>query len=192
MLKSTHAEGRECHLFDAEYIRALKEGVPRIEEHFATYFENVLRRYLRRRMGSAELVEDIRQETFVRVLRLLQDPGRVRFPERLGALMVSICNNVRREYFRGAQRWAAHDESVPDRKPDPEALAMNKETRRAIIKTFAALPERDREILRAAHVEQCSRRELCRRFHVTESYLPVILHRAKLRFRKLYQQHVPH
>jgi len=189
MAKSTHAES---HLFDADYVRALKEGVPQIEEHFAAYFENVLRRYLRRRMTSAQLVEDIRQETFVRVLRLLKDPGRLRFPERLGALMVSICNNVRHEYFRGAQRWAEHAESSPDGKSDPEALAMQKEPRRAIIQTFAALSERDREILRAAHVEQCSRRELCRRFNVPESYLPVILHRAKLRFRKLYLQHVPH
>ena len=191
-MRSTHAEGQKSHRFDADYVRAMQERVPQIEEHFASYFENVLRRYLRRRMASAELVEDIRQETFVRVLRLLQDPGRVRFPERLGALVVSVCKNVRREYFRGAQHWAEHDESSPDRKPDPEALAMQRETRRAIIKTFAALPERDREILRAAHVEQCSRCELCRRFNVTESYLPVVLHRAKLRFRKLYQQHVPH
>ena len=187
-MTTAHAERYEFYGFNADYVSALREGVPQVKEHFAAYFSQVLRWSLRKQAISPHLIDDIRQETFLRVLRLLNEPERLRFPERLGALVVGICNNVRREFLRGTQRWTEHHDSSLDVKPGPEALAMQKQTRRAILKTFAQLSERDRDLLRALFVEQCPRHEVCLRLGVSEAYLPVLVHRAKARFRKLYEQ----
>src|SRR6266545_7416124 len=61
--------------FDAEYVQSLENGVASVEHHFATYFGELLSRRLRRRLRSPQLVEDVRQETLMRVLRTIRTKG---------------------------------------------------------------------------------------------------------------------
>jgi RNA polymerase sigma-70 factor, ECF subfamily len=51
--------------------------------------------------------------------------------------------------------------------------------------------QRDRELLRAIFLEEGDKDEVCRRFGVDRDYLRVRLHRAKERFRLLYQKDLP-
>jgi RNA polymerase sigma-70 factor (ECF subfamily) len=50
------------------------------------------------------------------------------------------------------------------------------------------LPRKDRELLRAVYLEEADKDEICRRLRVDGDYLRVLIHRAKSRFRKVYQQ----
>ena len=45
------------------------------------------------------MIEDIRQETFLRVLVTLRRKHGLEHPERLGAFVNSVCNNVFLEYL---------------------------------------------------------------------------------------------
>jgi len=58
---------------------------------------------LRSKLDSPDAIEDVKQESFVRVLTLITS-GKVRQPDRLGACVNSVCNNVLREYYRGSGR----------------------------------------------------------------------------------------
>jgi len=84
----------EFYAFDASYIEGLRAGDAHIEEHFVDYFSELIRIKLRSRLNSKEAIEDVKQETFVRVLRLLRGQGGLKHPERLGPFVNSVCNNV--------------------------------------------------------------------------------------------------
>ena len=93
----------ELFAFTREYVERLREGDPSTEQHFVAYFDQLLRIKLRARMLASETVEDLRQETYIRVLVTLRKDG-VRQPERFGAFVNSICNNVLLEFYRSSSR----------------------------------------------------------------------------------------
>src|SRR5262252_8057141 len=69
------------HPFDAVYLERLRSGDSETERHFYAYFSDLIRLKVRAR-GMAPHFDDIRQETFMRVLRTirraedgLRDPG---------------------------------------------------------------------------------------------------------------------
>src|SRR5215469_16773469 len=100
--------------FDGEYVRQLAEGDPSVERHFTSYFGDLIRIKLRRRGWSSHDVEDVRQETFLRVLQKLRR-GELQHPERLGAFVNSVCNNIILESYRSRSRNPGTDavESEP-------------------------------------------------------------------------------
>ncbi len=64
----------QFHAFDAAYVENLRAGDPRTQEHFVGYFTELLHLKLRARLQSPQAVEDVRQETFARVLAGLGKP----------------------------------------------------------------------------------------------------------------------
>ena len=59
--------------FDDDYLRRLRDGDSQVEQHFASYFGELILLKLRRRVRTRQLMEDIRQETLCRVLRAARD-----------------------------------------------------------------------------------------------------------------------
>ena len=90
--------------FDEEYVKRLRAGDAATEQHFVAYFEQLLRIKLRSRMLTSDQVDDLRQETFIRVIANLRKDGGIRQPERFGAYVNSICNHVLQEFYRSPQR----------------------------------------------------------------------------------------
>src|SRR5947209_12896415 len=60
------------HEFDPNYVQRLREGDPETERHFIAYFAPLLLIKLRTKIRSAVLIEDIRQETFLRTIRAVR------------------------------------------------------------------------------------------------------------------------
>src|SRR5438477_12625321 len=100
------------HSFDADYLERLASGDPTIERHFSLYFSDLLGLKLRVRIRSAQLIEDIRQETLLRVIQIVRTRG-VDHPERFGAFVSAVCNNVLMEQVRAESRHD-HWESEPE------------------------------------------------------------------------------
>ncbi len=90
--------------FDEAYVERLRDGDFRTQEHFVAYFSELIQLKLRSRLHSPQAIEDVRQEIFARVFAALRSEGRIRQPERLGAFVNSLCNNVLLEYYRASQR----------------------------------------------------------------------------------------
>ena len=76
----------EFFAFDASYVERLRSGDAHIEGHFVNYFSELIRLKLRSRLNSKEAIEDVRQETFMRVLALLRGDAGLRQPDRLRGL----------------------------------------------------------------------------------------------------------
>jgi RNA polymerase sigma-70 factor, ECF subfamily len=179
----------ELFSFDEDYLKKLRQRDFRTEQHFVAYFRKLLFIKLRSRLRSSSAVEDICQETFVRVFKAVSTEGGIRSPERLGAFVNSVCNNVLQEYYRSSSHGEVADEDArepPDQSVDLLAALVTQQTRRQVRAILLLLPEKDRRLLRSVFLEEKDKDEVCRDFGVDRDYLRVLLHRAKESFRVEY------
>jgi RNA polymerase sigma-70 factor (ECF subfamily) len=181
--------------FDEGYLARLRAGDPETEGHFVLHFSNAIRLSLRYRLRSWQLIDDIRQETFLRVLNYLRSDKSMDHPERLGAYVHSVSINVMMELLRASTRHPAMPDDVggyPDQGVNPESEVATRERKDLVRHVLDELPEKDRRILRAVFLEDIDKAEVCKRFDVNRDYLRVLVDRAKLRFRAaLHKNDVP-
>jgi RNA polymerase sigma-70 factor (ECF subfamily) len=175
--------------FDDEYVRRLREGDRWTEEHFRSYFEQLLLIKLRRRLPSLEAIHDVRQEVFVRVFKTLRgsDAG-IRDGRKLGAYVNTVCNNVVLEQYRQTNRTEPLGDAHIDlpTSEDVENALVNGEERERVRRVVKKLPPRDRDILKALFFDERSNDDVCAEFGVDRGYLRVLLYRAKEKFREAW------
>jgi RNA polymerase sigma-70 factor, ECF subfamily len=181
----------EFYAFDASYIERLRSGDAQIEGHFVNYFSELIRLKLRSRLSSQEAIEDVRQETFMRVLVLLRGQTGLRQPDRLGSFVNSVCNHVLLEHYRSKKRSEAaiDDETeatVASHEPSALRVLEAKDTERVVRQILNALTEKDRRLLQSVLLEERDKDEVCAEFGITREYLRVLLHRAKQSFKSFY------
>ena len=173
--------------FDACYVDRLRSGDMSTQEHFFAYFGELIRLKTRKRLNSREDIEDVRQETFARVLRYLRDRS-IEHPERLGAFVNSVCNHVLSEHYRSSSREVRPDEEFDV--PDPalgigDVLSLH-QMQQQVRRIVWELPDRDRRLIQALFFEERDKDEICRDFGVDREYLRVLVHRAKQAFKAHY------
>ena len=173
--------------FDREYVDRLHHGDPETERHFVDYFARLLRIKLGARLRNAQMVEDLTQETFLRVFTALRREDGIRSPAALGAYVNSVCNNLLCE----VNRWQARAEFIsidqfdpPDKCVNTESVLVSEETNELVRRTLEELPRKDRELLRMVFYEDTDRADICRNFRISPEYLRVLVHRAKARLRE--------
>jgi RNA polymerase sigma-70 factor, ECF subfamily len=176
--------------FDAIYLERLQRGDADTEQHFAAYFGELIKLKLRSRLSPREAVEDVQQETFVRVLALVR-ADEVRDPGRLGALVNSVCNNVLLEYYRARGRADSSLDEVPEhsfisQETSGPGLIEVREAQQIVRKILSDLPERDRQLLRCVLLEERDKDEVCTELGLSREYLRVLVHRAKRSFKSFY------
>src|SRR5262249_20790827 len=147
----------ELFSFDHGYFARLRAADPETEGHFVSYFSELVRIKLRARYLPADAIEDIRQETFVRVLTAIRQENKVEQPERLGAFVNSVCNNVLLEYRRSSTRHPQMPDTaleIPDKLIDMDGALISNEAQQSVQQVLAKLPRKDREIIRALLLEE--------------------------------------
>jgi RNA polymerase sigma-70 factor (ECF subfamily) len=181
----------ELFAFDRVYVDRLRDGDPAVEHHFITYFEPFLHMMLRSRSTPPDLVEDITQESFARVLAKLRKDGGIREPERFGAFVCTTCKHVLYERRRAEQRGAPLEDShyeIPDKVMDLDGFLANKQLMKLVREILEEMSARDSAILRAIFLEEKEKDEVCHQFGIDRDYLRVCLHRAKEKFRAHYEK----
>ena len=180
----------EFFAFDKAYVERLRVGDALTEEHFVAYFEQLLRIKLRSRMLTSDKVEDLRQETFIRVIAVIRKDG-VRQPERFGAFVNSICNNVLLEHYRSSTKNQPMEDAhmdIPDKVLDLDGMLITMQSAERVRRTLDGMPKRDRDLLRDIFLEEKEKDTVCREFGVDREYLRVLVHRAKDKFKALYEK----
>ena len=186
--------GRVLESFNREYVQRLIEGDSETERHFAAYFGELLLIKLRARLRSAQAIEDLRQETFLRVLTALRQKHALKSPERLGAYVNSVCNNLLFELYRFQSRTQYSDleEFDPaDEHMSAESEMVTEERQQHVRQVLDELPEKDRKLLRMVFYDDVDKVEICRMLDSNRGNLRVLLHRAKARFRELLLKRQP-
>ena len=178
-------------LFDSAYVTRLRDGDSDTEHHFVSHFSNVIRLSLRARLRSWELIEDIRQETFLRVFNFIRSDRSLDHPERLGAYVHSVSINVMMEHLRASTRHPPIPEEAhqfADKRASADGALVTRERKELVKTVLADLSEKDRRILRSVFLEERDKSEICEDFQVDRDYLRVLVHRAKTRFREIFEK----
>ncbi len=180
--------------FDRDYVDRLRSGDLNTQQHFVTYFTELIRLKAGRRLSSSDAMEDVRQETFARVLRVLTE-NRISQPRCLGAFVNSVCNNVLREQYRSSFREVTAPEEFVETIPDPaigisDAIAM-RQMQQGVRQILNQLSVKDRSLMEAVFLEERDKDEVCREFGVNREYLRVRVHRAKQSFKVHYLRAMP-
>ena len=179
----------QLYAFDEKYVRRLQEGDPETQRHFVAYFRELIFIKGRSRALSRDHIEDVCQETFLRVFSNLRKSG-LQHPGSLGAFVNSVCNNVMLEHYRSSNRSESMDDDfdLPDKAIDLDRALVYERARQTVEAVLAKMKERDRRLLRAVFLEELDKDEVCRQYGVERTYLRVLLHRAKQQFRALMER----
>jgi len=184
----------QFYSFSADYVQSLCAGDRQAQEHFAAYFTELLQLKLRSRLQSPQAIEDVRQETFVRVFSALRKDGGLRQPERLGAFVNQICNHVLFEHYHAAGASESLDvEGRPElaaRGADALDIVAARQIKDKVTEILLDLAPRDRLLLKAVFLDERDRDEVCGEFGVDRDYLRVLLHRAKQEFKTEYVKRI--
>jgi RNA polymerase sigma-70 factor (ECF subfamily) len=185
------AQCLDFHQFNETYLHGLRAQDVTTEAHFVSYFSKILQNKLRRRLACPEHIKDVQQETLLRAWAAVQAEGGIRQPERFGAFVSSVCNNILRESYRARARTRALDDlqaDPTDQSLAPDGVLLAAETKKQVQQVLAKLSAKDRNILHAVFFEQRDKDEVCCELGVSREYLRVLLHRAKQQFVAEYRQ----
>ena len=166
--------------FDAGYLERLAAGDSAVEKHFNDYFGELIFIKLRSRQYSGNTIEDIRQETFLRVFQALRRGG-IRQPERIGAFVSATCNHVVMEFSRAGSRITYTDETLdaPAAGVDSERDLIDSERRSIVRRLVGRMSSKNQRLLRAVFIEERPLDEVCGEFGIDRNYLRVLLFRAR-------------
>jgi RNA polymerase sigma-70 factor (ECF subfamily) len=173
-------------LFDQGYIIALQQQDREVEAHLVSFFAKPLLCKLHARLRSPQLIEDARQETYLRVFAYFRSGKELKDPASLPAFVLSVCNNVCYELLRADTRHpqlAVNSVDPADRSMDPEEAMVTAERKEIVTKILAELPTKDRSLLRRVFLDEADKDQVCREFGVGRDYLRVLIHRAKQRLK---------
>src|ERR1043165_2683347 len=136
----------DFHQFDETYLHELRTQDETTAAHFVAYFSKILHNKLRRRLMCPEHINDVQQETLLRAWAAVRAEGGIRQPERFGAFVSSVCNNILRESYRSRARTRALDDlqiDPTDESISPDGALLAAETKEQVQKVLSRLNAKD-------------------------------------------------
>jgi RNA polymerase sigma-70 factor (ECF subfamily) len=174
---------------DHEIVARVAQGEEQAEALlYQKYSQRIVFLALSERHSLAD-AEDIRAETFLRVLQALR-AGKLRKPGSLSSFIVGIALNVMREH----NRYRANTDPLSERENEiagdesPDAAFLDREVAQAITEAAAQLKPRERDFLRLYYYEELPKAEIARQLGIKEARLRLIKSRALKRFREIYDK----
>jgi RNA polymerase sigma-70 factor, ECF subfamily len=148
---------------------------------------------LRRSTRNAAVSDDLYQDTFRIALEKVRQ-GDVRDAEKLPAFIASVARNLVIEYFRRTARHENLNETAEAERPShstPNQLdaVLQKEKAAIVRQVIDELPtDRDRQLLFRFYVVEDDKEQICADLGLTSLHFNRVLHRARERYRDLYEK----
>ena len=159
---------------------------PDFEAWFRDHREAVYR-FVRFRVATREIAEDITSEVFLKALRSLRS-----YDSRLSAprtWLIRIARNAVPDHLRALRRHGSRHVSI-ERVPDPASGApsqeegvLEEERKRLLMTSVATLRQADQEILSLRYGADLGNREIAESLGITANAVAVRIHRALERLR---------
>jgi RNA polymerase sigma-70 factor (ECF subfamily) len=172
--------------FEADLVAKIQGGQTEAEaELYEKYSARVYYLALRQ-TRSPQDAEDVRTETFIRVLQAIRG-NQLRSASSIAAFILGTTRNVLHEFMRRYQaedtdRSRTREASVPSH----EHLLLDSDVRSAIEQTIARLRPRERDFLRLYYYKELPRNEIARRTGIAEERVRLVKSRALKHFREIY------
>lgn len=173
---------------DSDLVVSVEQGDKFAEDQIYRKYSDRLYFLALSELHSREDAEDVRSETFIRVIQAVRQ-GKLRKPEALGSFVVGIALNVIRELRRqrlGSESLEDNDLNVPV-EASPEKAFLDQEVSSSIAETVKHLKPREREFLRMYYYEELPLPAIADALGIKQERLRLIKSRTLQRFRKIYQ-----
>jgi RNA polymerase sigma-70 factor (ECF subfamily) len=194
---------------DGELLDALRRGDDGAYAGIVERWSGSMVRLALTRVESRALAEEVVQEAWLTVLRDLDRfEGRSAFRTWVFGVVVNLARAQARVERRSValpaeerggaveatrfrppgERWAGHWQVPPRAWPSAEDDAIVAERRKVVLRSIAALPPRQREVLVLRDLEGCSAPETCNVLGLTDTNQRVLLHRARSHVRRALER----
>ena len=137
-----------------------------------------LRAYVARTLGDFGQVDDIVQETYLRLLRSERVPED---PLQMRKIAFRIASNLMADEWRRRKRTGPQSETAPE----PSGAAPDPALRLDLTRVFGELKPQQRQMLWLSYVEGADHREIAAATGVREGSVRVLLHRARKKLASL-------
>lgn len=133
--------------------------------------------------------EDVRAETFLRVLQAIRG-DQLRSAEALASFILGTARNVVHEVVQRARRSGitTDAESLDLPIPSHEKQFLDEEVQSAVKRTIAGLRPRERDLLRLHYYEELPTKEIARRLGIAPERVRLVKSRALKRFGECYRK----
>jgi RNA polymerase sigma-70 factor (ECF subfamily) len=164
----------------SELVRRIMAGEAGAEDELVERYGRgiliVLRRMVRNPCTAKDLCQDALRLIVEKVRR-----GDVREPEKLSGFICSLARNIAKDYLRRMPRGVsledAETSSISDSSPDQLSHVLQEERANAI-----------RQVLYRFYLAEEDKEKICADLALSALHFNRVLHRARERFRKLYQK----
>jgi RNA polymerase sigma-70 factor, ECF subfamily len=176
-----------------DLVSRIREGDRQAEAELVERYSLGVMIIIRRVVRDTMAAEDIHQEGFRIVLEKIRR-GDVREPERLSGFVCGVARNLVIDHFRRAARQENKAEieeavSIPHPAPDQLQELLRKEKAdlvRQVLKEMSN--ERDIQALYRFYIADDDKEQICADLGLTSLHFNRVLHRARERFRELYER----
>ncbi len=142
-----------------------------------------------RELKSPQDAEDIRAETFLRVLQAIRG-SQLRSAESLPAFILGVTRNILREFYARRRQAGEVVEADADEltSPSHEGAFLDREVTLAVEKSIQRLKPRERAVLRMCFFDELPTEEIARRVDIAPERVRLVKSRALKRFRQIHER----
>lgn len=181
--QSSQSERQSAHTAaDIDLVERIRSGDQSAEGLLYQRYAGRVYYVALRRVRSASDAEDVRSETFVRVLSAIRH-GQLRVPAAFASFCLRTLDHVVSEMQR-QERRVGQLEGEPQARVDREFLSDD--VKAAIQRTITRLKPRERDFLRMYYYEELPKDEIARRTGIPEERVRLLKSRALKNFRDYY------
>ena len=177
----------------ADLVSRIRAGDHQAETELVERFGRGVLMILRRSTRNAAVSDDLYQDTFRIALEKVRQ-GDLRDSEKLAAFICSVARNLVIEYFRRPAKEDSLSDIAEGQGPrasdaNQEEALERQEKAASVRQVISELPtERDRQVLVRFYIEEHDKERICADLGLTSLHFNRVLHRARERFRELYQK----
>ncbi|HKS96788.1 MAG TPA: sigma-70 family RNA polymerase sigma factor [Terriglobia bacterium] len=174
---------------DTELVARIQNGQAESEAFLYEKYSARVYYLALRESKSPHDAEDVRAETFLRVLQAIRG-NQLRSAEALPAFILGVTRNVLNELY--ARRRQAGEVIAPDAAkltaPSHERLFLDREVQLAIQKIIERLKPRERAVIRMCFYEELPTEEIARRAEIAPERVRLVKSRALKHFREIHSR----
>jgi RNA polymerase sigma-70 factor (ECF subfamily) len=175
--KGTTTTNVKVVMWSARGLSVDEQGAAKAEAMYRQHYQAVMR-YVRARVATQELAEDLVSDVFCRALAAMSSYQQLR-PTALPWLYTIAAHRVA-DYYRSRRTTCPIEavEAVSDRTKGPEELVAEREALREVWKASQVLPDSQRRALWFRYGEELELREIAVRMGRSVEAVKLLLHRA--------------
>jgi RNA polymerase sigma-70 factor, ECF subfamily len=180
-----------------ELVRRILAGDRSAESELVARFREGLLFVLRRWSRDPATAEDLCQETLRLALEKIRQ-GEVREPDQLAGYLRSLARNLSIQLYRRAGNRPERHEALDAERPlaDPGAGQLDRLLRGEKVRLARRVlgelgSDRDRQVLYRFYIAEDATEAICADLGLTQEHFYRVLHRARGRYRRLFEEQAP-